>query len=115
MIKIKHKFHDNTSESGNGQDYLVGNKMNGALMAVSCGDLSEEPTATAATLKFYGKGTGSKQYVAISAIKASDLSLTDTGSINEVYLIDLTSFEGIRVALSGVAGGNVTVIGEVVE
>ena len=115
MIKIKHKFHDSTSESGNGQDYLVGNKMNGAIMAVSCGDLSDEPAATAATITFYGKGTGSKQYIPIQAIKASDLTLSSTGSINEVYLIDLTSYEGIRVALSGVAGGTVTVIGEVVE
>ena len=115
MIKIKHKFHDNTSASGNGQDYLVGNKTNGALMAVSCGDLNDEPTATAATLTFYGKATGSKQYVPIQALKASDFSLTNTGSINESYLIDCTSYEGIRVALSGVSGGNVTVIGEVVE
>lgn len=115
MIKIKHKFHDNTSEDGNGNDYLIGNKMSGAIMAVSCGDLNEEPTATAATITFYGKGTGSKQYVAIKAIKASDYSMVNSGTINEVYLIDLTSYEGIRVALSGVAGGSVSVIGEVIE
>lgn len=115
MIKIKHKFHDNTSSDGNGQDYLVGNKMSGSIMAVSCGDLNDTPTATAATMTFYGKATGSKQYVAINAIKASDFTVTNTGTINESYLIDLTSYEGIRVALSGVSGGNVTVIGEVVE
>ena len=115
MIKIKHRFHDNTSSDGNGQDYLVGNKSNGAVMAVSCGDLNENPTATAATMTFYGKATGSKQYVPINAIRSSDFTLRNTGTINEVYLIDCTSFEGIRVALSGVSGGKVTVIGEVVE
>lgn len=115
MIKIKHIFHNNVSTDGNGQDYLVGNKSTDMIMAVSCGDLNENPTATGATIAFYGKATGSRQYVEIKAIKASDFTLTYTGDINETYLIDCTSYEGIRVTLSGVSGGKVTVIGEVVE
>lgn len=115
MIKIKHKFHDNVSADGNGQDYLVGNKTTGTVMAVSCGDLNTPATATSATITFYGKATGSNEYVPIMALKASDYTLQNTGSINESYLIDCSSFEGIRVTLSNVEGGNVTVIGEVVE
>ncbi len=53
-------------------------------------------------------------FVAIQAIQASDYTLVSTGSINESYLIDMSSYEDIRVALSN-ADGNVTVIGEVVE
>lgn len=115
MIKIKHLFHENTSSNGNGQDYLVGNKNSGTIMAVSCGDLNNPSTATAATIEFYGKATGSNKYVRIKAIKASDYSIVETGSINESYILDLTSFQGIRVTLKNVSGGKVTVIGEVIE
>ena len=101
MIKIKHIFHDNTSTSGNGTDYHISNKSGDSSMVISCGD-------------FYGKATGSNVFVAIQAIQASDYTLVSTGSINESYLIDMSSYEDIRVALSN-ADGNVTVIGEVVE
>lgn len=114
MIKIKHIFHDNTSTSGNGTDYHISNKSGDSSMVISCGDLNETPTATTATLTFYGKATGSNVFVAIQAIQASDYTLVSTGSINESYLIDISSYEDIRVALSN-ADGNVTVIGEVVE
>lgn len=115
MIKIKHKFHDNVSSDGNGHDYLIGNKTTNTIMVISCGDLNNPSTATAATMTFYGKVTGSNEYIAIKAIKSSDYSLQSTGSLNESYVIDCTSYEGIRVALSNVQGGSVTVIGEVVE
>ncbi len=114
MVKIKHIFHDNTSTSGNGTDYHISYKSGDSSMVISCGDLNETPTATTATLTFYGKATGSNVFVAIQAIKASDYTLVSTGSINESYLIDMSSYEDIRVALSN-ADGNVTVIGEVVE
>lgn len=115
MIKTKHIFHDNTNVDGNGIDYVMENKSTSMIMAVSCGDLNETPTATAATLTFYGKSAGSQEFVAIKALKASDYSLNNTGSIDEVYLIDCSPYQTVRVALSSVIGGSVTVIGEVVE
>lgn len=115
MIKTKHIFHNNTSIEGNGIDYLTNNKKAGEIMVISCGDLNEEPTAISATIDFYGKTSGSKEYIKIKAIKSSDYSIVEEGTIDEAYLIDLTAYESIRVYLSDVSGGDVTVIGEVVE
>ena len=114
MIKIKHIFHDNTNISGNGKDYYMENKSADSAMIVSCGDLNNPSTATSATITFYGKAAGSNEYVAMKAIKVSDYTLHNTGDINESYLIDCSSYDSIRVALSD-ADGNVTVVGEVVE
>lgn len=114
MIKTVHIFHDNTNVSGDGIDYKISNKNGDSCMSVSCGDLNETPTATEATLTFYGKAKGSQEFVQISAIKTSDYTLVKTGTINESYFVDLTPYVEIRVALSN-ADGNVTVVGEVVE
>ena len=115
MIKTKHIFHNNTSTEGNGIDYIVNNKKAGEIMVVSCGDLNEEPTTISATIDFYGKAAGSKEFIKIKAIKSSDYSIVEEGAIDEAYLIDLTSYESIRIYLSDVSGGEVTVVGEVVE
>lgn len=115
MIRKKHIFHNNTSSDGNGIDYLIGNKNTDTVMIVSCGDLNKPATATGCTLTFYGKVAGSNEYVAIKGLKASDYTLQSTGTINQSYIIDCTSYQGIRVALSNVQGGKVTVIGEVID
>ena len=115
MLKLKHTFHNNTNVSGNGVDLSIANKSASGVLVVSCGDLNTNPTATGATLTFYGKPMGTEVFVPIDACKSSDLSFSATGTINEAYIIDTASFEKVRVALSGVVGGKVTVIGEVID
>jgi hypothetical protein len=115
MIKYTHIFQDNTSTAGNGTDLNISNKSALSTLVVSCGDLNNTPSATAATMTFYGKGIGSQEYIAIKGIKVSDYSLSYTGSLNESYYLDILGYDSIRVALSGVTGGTVSVIGEVIE
>ena len=110
MIQRKYVFHSETNVSGNGNDYINMVNDNNLTMIISA-----YGSATSCTLTFYGKTVNENEYVPIKVVKTSDFAFSYTGGINEGYAVDLLSFSHIRVALSDVVGGNVTVVGQVIS
>jgi len=73
-------------------------------------------TATSRTLIFQAKDDNGN-WVNVLGYNATDAtsSTTTTSIANEIWKIDLTGFVGFRVNITSIAGGNVNVIGMVVN
>lgn len=109
MIKQKHYFHNNTNQNGNGVDLILANTSTNTII-----NINAFGTGTCG-LSFYGQPFLSEEFIPVNAIKASDYTITKTGTMNETYQIDGSAYKAIRVATNAVSGGEVSVVGMVIE
>ncbi|WP_211749710.1 hypothetical protein [Paenibacillus sp. Marseille-Q4541] len=70
-------------------------------------------TATSATVNFKAVSASGVSRP-ISGIRISDLSLGTSGSINEIWQIDITGLESIAVEIVSLSGGSLTAKGKAV-
>lgn len=104
----EHYFHDGVSSTGNGTPYKT--TADGSTITFSIkGDSSSR------TLVFEASVNGT-EYYAIKCANLTTLSLaTQTTGNDELWQVDITGLHSFRVRVSAISGGDVTVLGRVVD
>jgi len=75
-------------------------------------------TATARTVQFFALNTNSPQdAIAINGFNVSTLAVatTTSGTASETWIFDITGLNQIKMNVSAVSGGNLTVVGTAVS
>ena len=112
MVKTNVIFHNEAIATGNGEEFSIKfNYSNDLTLA-----LDITGTATSRTLVFQAKAQNGN-WINVIGYNSTDASsaITTTSTDDEIWKFDLTGYTGFRVVISAIAGGNVTVIGTVVD
>jgi hypothetical protein len=107
-ILDKHIFQDAVTETGNGSAYVV--KGAGSIIT-----LQITGTSTSRTIIFEGSVDG-VNYVLLTCINLSTLDYnTQTTGKDELWQVDISGIHLFRTRVSAIGGGNITVVGRVVD
>lgn len=111
-VRVNHTFLDEATEAGNGTELKLNkyNYDNGLLMLI---DVDGTSTTFVATFQAAGLNDS---YSDVSAVQLSDMTATTTAtSTSTLYQIDLTGLSKVRVELTSIDNGNVTVKGRLIS
>jgi hypothetical protein len=100
-------FHSGISSPAEGTTFIV-NRNDTVCVEIS-------GTATSSTVQFKGLAP-SGAYYSIMGVNLSDLSVaTSTTGKGQLWQFDTTGIVGIQMNISAIDGGNLTVVGKVVN
>jgi hypothetical protein len=100
-------FHDAITTASSGKEYGISNE---ETITVEING-----TATSSTVIFEGKGWSGNWYL-IQGVNLSTLDMaTQTTSKGQIWQFDLTGLVGIRMRVSNIVGGNLSVVGRAVR
>jgi hypothetical protein len=112
MVRETKIFQSEATEIGNGEVLRLTNYSANATLT-----LSVEGTATSRTVNFEGKAIASNDWVAIKCLNLAtgNSAVSSEGTTSEIWQTSFVGLEEFRVRISAIDGGNLTVIGSVVE
>jgi len=102
-------FQDNVTTTGNGVTFKTGRNNQMAVYIISSANY---------TVHFEGcDGSSTPNWFPIPAVKLPELTIATsvTGNANQVFVIDLAHFAGVRCRVSAVSGGTLKITGRVVD
>jgi hypothetical protein len=101
-------FHDATITVSNGKEYSIGYGEDTLNVEIN-------GTATSSTVVFEGKGLSGNWYL-IQGVNLSTLDMaTQTIGKGQMWQFDLTGLVGIRMRISAINSGNLSVVGRAVK
>ncbi len=102
-------FQDNVTTTGNGVTFKTGRNNQMAVYIISSANY---------TVHFEGcDGSSTPNWFPIPAVKLPELTIATsvTGNANQVFVIDLAHFAGVRCRVSAISGGTLKITGRVVD
>lgn len=108
LAKVIFTMQDQSTANGNGEELSIATDMNSANVEIVS-------TSTTANVNFEAQ-TASETWHSINGVNLETFNVSrTTPAVNSVYQIDLTGFSSVRVRISDMTNGEVTVIARVVS
>jgi len=107
-------FQNKATTNSNGNELLTEKSNDMFVFDSDILSIEISGTATSGTTLFEAKVTPDGDFYSVSAVAAHDYNFsTNTNGINEIWLMDISTFYAFRTRVSGISGGYITIKGRV--